>query len=458
MNESILVVDSDESMRIFLTRALFEAGYNPNTVATGAEALQRINIDEPDLTLINTRLPDMNAASLLQQIQRTSDEIPVIITAVNDDMESAAAAVSQGAANYLSIPFTAEQLTANIKSVLEHKKLQRIADRTAETKKQAHLASVMRLISEQMRQVNETAARIAQSDIRAAMIWGQNGAGKKTTAKSTHFQSKRSGHPFIEINCLATPEMLLESDLFGYGKGAFTDARKPKRGILDEAVGGTVYLEEIDALPSALQDRLAKFLETGTFQRLGGKRDIAVDVRIIASTRSGPEKLPGLNFSSDLLHRLNLADIHLPPLTERPGDITPLAKKFALDLGPIAGKKNQALSPEANQILLKYNWPGNIRELRNVIERAVIISENETIHPSDLRIIAAPVKDEKLDLGAKPLTKMVDELEQKVVTAALEQTGNNQVQAAKLLGVTRDILRYRMKRYHIQSKPPVKKS
>ena len=464
MSESILVVDHGQSMRVFVTGALFEAGYNPITVATGAEALQRIKIDEPDLALINARLSDMSVARLLEHIQRTTDHMPVIVTAADDDIETAAAAVRQGAVNYLRVPFTAEQLSANIESVLEHKKLQRAASRLTAAKKREHRDSVVRLASDRMRPVNESAARIAASDIRAVMIRGEHGSGKKTTARSIHFQSKRCGHPFIEINCLAMPAMLLESDLFGYERGAFTDAGQRKPGILDQAGGGTVYLEEIEALPLPLQGRLAKFIETGTFQRFGGKRDIAVDVRIIGSTRIDPEQLPGLNFNPDLLQRLNLAGIQLPRLTERPGDIAPLAKKFAIDLGPTAGKKIEGLAPEAEKLLLEYHWPGNIRELRNVIERAVILAENELIHPSDLRILAAetapapPVKEERLDPGAKTLTQMVDELEQKTVMAALEQTGDNQVQAAKLLGVTRDILRYRMKRYRIKTVSPAGKN
>jgi transcriptional regulator with PAS, ATPase and Fis domain len=310
--------------------------------------------------------------------------------------------------------------------------------------------------SPQMREVMNFVRRVAASEATTILIEGENGTGKDLIAKTLHYQSLRSAEPFIAINCAAIPETLLESELFGYEKGAFTDARAQKRGIFELADRGTLFLDEIGEIPLMLQAKLLRVLEEQSFRRLGGLKDIKLDLRVVAATNKNlREAVKEGAFRQDLFFRLNVIHITIPPLRERPDDIIPMVK-FFIDHYNRKFKRNiEGLTPEAERILLAHDWPGNVRELRNAIERAMILEEGSYITPSSLpimpsgevRVAAAPARPapDPIEEGLS-----LEENERLLLLRALEKTGGNQTQAARLLRITRDTLRYKMKKYNLR--------
>jgi len=310
--------------------------------------------------------------------------------------------------------------------------------------------------SPQMREVMNFVRRVAASEATTILIEGENGTGKDLIAKTLHYQSLRSAEPFIAINCAAIPETLLESELFGYEKGAFTDARAQKRGIFELADRGTLFLDEIGEIPLMLQAKLLRVLEEQSFRRLGGLKDIRLDLRVVAATNKNlREAVKEGAFRQDLFFRLNVIHITIPPLRERPDDIIPMVK-FFIDHYNRKFKRNiEGLTPEAERILLAHDWPGNVRELRNAIERAMILEEGSYITPSSLpimpsgevRVAAAPARPapDPIEEGLS-----LEENERLLLLRALEKTGGNQTQAARLLRITRDTLRYKMKKYNLR--------
>lgn len=310
--------------------------------------------------------------------------------------------------------------------------------------------------SPQMREVMNFVRRVAASEATTILIEGENGTGKDLIAKTLHYQSLRSAEPFIAINCAAIPETLLESELFGYEKGAFTDARAQKRGIFELADRGTLFLDEIGEIPLMLQAKLLRVLEEQSFRRLGGLKDIKLDLRVVAATNKNlREAVKEGAFRQDLFFRLNVIHITIPPLRERPDDIIPMVK-FFIDHYNRKFKRNiEGLTPEAERILLAHDWPGNVRELRNAIERAMILEEGSYITPSSLPIMptaevraaAAPARPapDPIEEGLS-----LEENERLLLLRALEKTGGNQTQAARLLRITRDTLRYKMKKYNLR--------
>lgn len=319
---------------------------------------------------------------------------------------------------------------------------------------------VMVVESLEMRDLTKFAHRVARSEVSTIVIQGETGTGKDVLAKFLHYQSRRRGEPFVAVNCAAVPDTLLESELFGFEKGAFTDARAQKKGILELANGGTVLLDEIGEMPLPLQAKLLRVLEDQSFRRLGGIRDVTIDVRIIASTnRNLGDAVRNRIFREDLYYRLNVIQMEVPPLRTRKSDIPPLARHFIGVYNARFKRKVKGLSPEAAERLMGYDWPGNVRELRNVIERAMVLEESEWLTPSSLAI-----GDPNMESGAPPAagsepaassanpreTMSLKETEKMMLVRALEKSGGNQTQAAKLLGITRDTLRYRMKKFKLK--------
>jgi len=321
--------------------------------------------------------------------------------------------------------------------------------------------------SPQMREVMNFVRRVAASEATTILIEGENGTGKDLIAKAIHYHSLRQAEPFIAINCAAIPETLLESELFGYEKGAFTDARAQKRGLFELADKGTLFLDEIGEMPLMLQAKLLRVLEEQCFRRLGGLKDIRVDLRVIAATNKNlRDAVQEGAFRQDLYFRLNVIHITIPPLRERREDILPLARHFIQHYNRKFKREIIGLSPEAEQLLLAYDWPGNVRELRNAIERAMILEESSVIRPSSLpssitkfssnQVRITVPKLSMVEPAGSEFTMSLEEHEKQLILKALEQTGWNQTRAAKLLQITRDTLRYKMKKFNLRQLAPVR--
>jgi len=456
MGKSILIVDDEEPMRTTLKKTLLQEGYTVATASTCREALGYIRDNEPDMVLLDFRMPDMDGLEALNQIKRINNELPVIIMTAHGGVEIAISAIQQGASDYLAKPFSVEELCINIQMALERNNLNRKVKHFKEIQRRQYKNEMIVAETEQMRKIYQMVKKITNSQIKTVLICGESGTGKQLVAQAIHYESPRADWPFLQINCGAIPETLLESELFGYEKGAFTNAYKRKIGLLEEADNGTFFFDEIGDMPPQLQGKLLKFLDSRSFRRVGGIREISVDIRIITATNQELEKLvEEKKIRADLFYRLNVAPINLPPLRQRREDISPLAQNFLRKSSLNLGKNIESISPEAEQILLQYHWPGNIRELKNVIERAVILSTKNEILPSVLPI---RLMDATGDLSTKTISEatadkslieMVHQLERQAIQLALDRTKGNQVQTAKILGISRDILRYRMKRYQL---------
>ncbi len=458
-NERILIVDDEKLIRMSLADELTRQGYQVEAVETGAAALQRIDEVEFDLVLLDYRLPDVDGLEVLRGIAaKRPDTLAILLTAYSS-IENAVQAIKLGAYDYLKKPFDMDELSLRVKKALETTELRRgIRLYTAKQKEQFGLA---RLIgkSEAMERLREQVRRIAHSGASTVLIRGESGVGKDVLAKAIHYESDRARAPFVNITCTAIPESLLESELFGHEKGAFTDARFQKKGLFELARGGTVFLDEIGDMPAVLQAKLLRFLEERHFRRVGGTEDISVDVRIIAATnRDLEEAVKKGDFRADLYYRLKVIPIEVPPLRERTEDIPLLAQAFVDQLRSEFRSRVRGISPAALKLLTAYSWPGNIRELRNAIERAMILGAGELIEPGDLPSELKP--GDFAQRGADALVRLPPEgvkleaVEEALVRQALERTKGNQSAAARLLRISRDQLRYRMERMGLLPPPP----
>jgi transcriptional regulator with PAS, ATPase and Fis domain len=351
-----------------------------------------------------------------------------------------------------------------IERALDREILRREVTHLRKQQQKEHQTECIVGVSPAIRKVHEMVDRITESDATNVLIYGESGTGKQLIANAIHYKSRRAAKPFVEVNCASIPDTLMESELFGFEQGAFTDAREKKSGLLEEADGGTFFFDEIGDMSLHLQAKLLKFLDTKTFRRVGGTKLIQVDVRIIAATNQDlHHAVERKRFRADLYYRLNVATLRLPPLRERKEDIPLLAEHLMQQSSRKLGKKIESISPEAHKILAEYDWPGNVRELENVIERAAILSEDAVIRaghiPMDLlrgslganrETMGSGLDLEGLSLGnGKSLKDIVQGIERTLISDALQRCGGNQVQAAKLLGITRDILRYRMKQFRL---------
>lgn len=467
MGRSVLVVDDEQSMRIFLTNILLKENYSVVTASSGAEAVNRVTCDEPDVVLLDLRLPDMDGMMVLEKIKKALPAVPVIIITAHGGVQSAVEAMKKGAYHYLTKPFKVDELLIMIDRALDREILRREITHLRKQQQKEHQTECIVGVSPAMQKVHEMIDRITESDATNVLIYGESGTGKQLVANAIHYKSRRAAKPFVEVNCASIPDTLMESELFGFERGAFTDAREKKSGLLEEADGGTFFFDEIGDMSLHLQAKLLKFLDTKTFRRVGGTKLIQVDVRIIAATNQDLfHAVEKKRFRGDLYYRLNVATLRLPPLRERKEDIPLLAEHLVQQSSRKLGKKIESISPEAHKILAQYDWPGNVRELENVIERAAILSED-----TDLRAGHIPMDLMRGSLGGTPggmspgldlkglslgngssLKDIIQGIERTLISEALQRCGGNQVQAAKLLGITRDILRYRMKQFRLPAR------
>jgi DNA-binding NtrC family response regulator len=454
--ERILVVDDEYLIRWSLQQELAKEGYEVTSAEEGESALRIVRESPPDLILLDIQLPGMGGIEVLQKIKAVEPDTVVIMITAYSMVDTAVAAMKAGAFDYLNKPFNLEGVKLAIRKGLETSRLRGEVQRLRQ-EQQARF-SLDRVVAESaaMRAVLDMVARVSSSGASTVLLQGESGTGKDLVAKALHYTGPRAERPFMAVNCASLPEQLLESELFGHERGAYTDAKGTKKGLFELADGGTIFLDEIAEMRLDLQAKLLRVIEEKAFRRIGGVKDIQVDVRIVAaSNKDLDEERRNGRFREDLFYRLKVVPILLPPLRERPEDILPLAKYYTAVFNREFAKQVTGVSPEAERALSRYPWPGNVRELKNVLERAILLQRGTVVEADDLppEILgaegpAASGAAQAGDTGVRlpPGGLSLDRLEDDLVRQALEQTRGNQTRASQLLGISRDSLRYRMKK------------
>ncbi|HSA79055.1 MAG TPA: sigma-54 dependent transcriptional regulator [Nitrospirota bacterium] len=451
----ILVVDDEQSMRDFLSIMLKKEGYDVVTAENGGGALKAIQAEIFDLVITDVKMPDIDGIEVLKTVKEVSPETVVIMITAFATAETAVEAMKLGAYDYITKPFKVDEIKLVIQKALEKRHLRKeniLLRREIESR--AGFANFigtsapMQKVFSLIRQVADTKSTV--------LITGESGTGKELVARAIHFNSSRKGGPFVTVNCGALPETLLESELFGYMKGAFTGATSNKQGLFEAATGGTIFLDEISATTPALQIKLLRVLQEREFMRVGGTVDIKMDARVIAaSNRDLLSEVSKGTFREDLYYRLNVIPIHLPSLRERREDVPLLVEFF---LKKFSGEREpKKITPEAMNLLMNQRWPGNVRELENTIERLVIMTPNDTVSlenipdnmksvPSGSELITTDIPDEGLEME-----KLLENIEKNLLQKALEKSGGVKTEAAKLLGLSFRSFRHRLQKYESTS-------
>jgi len=458
----ILVADDDLPHRLRLALALREAGFEVDQADSGQEVLERLSAGAYDLVLLDQQLPRRTGLELLRDARSVHPHVPIVLLAADASLEDAVEAGKEGASGYLKKPIDLGRLLALARRIVEHGGSAPVPDRSegsgAETSAGSPVAE-----SPAMRAVLDLVQRIARCEASTILLLGESGVGKGLVARLLHRQGPGQDRPFVNITCTALSQTLLESELFGHEKGAFTDARSQKLGLLELRQGGTVFLDEIGDMAPGLQSKLIRFLEEKTFRRVGGTRDISVSVRIIAATHRDLAREVELgNFRRDLYYRLRVVPIEIPPLRERPEDVLPLALSFIRQFNAELRKDVQGLDGAARERFVSYPWPGNVRELRNAIERAVLLCDRPLLTPRDLPAELVlhearppvPAQDPEGDFVLPRLGIALEAVERSFVEQALRRSGGNKSCAGRLLGLNRDQVRYRIEKFHLNGHEP----
>lgn len=447
MKKRVLLADDEKNMRWVLSQALEADGYEIVEAADGKEALSAVAEQAPDILILDHKMPAPDGMEVLRRIRAKGHRFPVIMLTAHGNVQTAVEAMKAGADEYLTKPFDLEELRISISKALQMSALAAEVDRLREELDRDWDVDGIVAADPTMLEMLETVRKVAGTNA-TVMIYGESGTGKELVARAIHRLSSRSSKPFVSISAGALPETLLESELFGYEKGAFTGAMTAKPGRFEMANGGTLFLDEIGDISPAVQVKLLRVLQERTFERLGGTRSIEVDVRVISATNRDLQQLiADGTFREDLYYRLNVVPLTIPPLRKRPADIPLLVAHFLEKYG--AGKR--AIAPSAMEALVRYQWPGNVRELENTIERVVILSHGDTIEAADLPAeVRAGVS--VCDAGSRcfilPDSGLdLEEVELDLVRQALDRSGGSVPQAAKLLGLTTKTLEARMERY-----------
>lgn len=449
----ILVVDDEHLIRWSLEQNLKKQGYDVQTAPTGEDALRLLREDPPELVLLDVQLPGMNGLQVLEKIKEIDEEIIVIMVTALGVLETAVKAMRMGAHDYLNKPFNLDEMAIVIKKALETGALKReVAHLRGEQTKKYGITNLVGN-SRHMQNVLAMVSKVARSDASTVLIQGESGTGKELIAKAIHYESARAGMPFMAVNCAAVPETLLESELLGHEKGAFTDAKAQKKGLFELADGGTLFLDEIGDMEPGMQAKLLRVLEDRIVRRVGGSRDIQVDVRIVSATNKDLIKgMEDKSFRPDLYYRLQVIPIFLPPLRERRDDILPLTYHFINHFNREFGKSVKGVSKMAEKFLVEYSWPGNIRELKNIVERAIILENEETLLLEHLpqEIVSRTGgggSTGPLTLRLPPEGIDIEDVERELIRQSLEVSEGNQSKAAKKLNLGIDAFRYRMKKF-----------
>ncbi|MEK6744427.1 MAG: sigma-54 dependent transcriptional regulator [Nitrospirota bacterium] len=452
MSQKILVIDDEKLIRWTLEQHLAKEGFEVMTADSAEKGLEIISDEAPDLILLDNRLPEMTGLELLEKLNVPERGLMVIMITAYGLVETAVKAMKLGAYDYISKPFNLEEITFVIRKALEAGSLR------SQVKQLRDKVNTIIGESDQMAQVKNLILKIAKSDATTVIIQGESGTGKELVAKAIHYSSARADKPFMAINCAALPVTLLETELMGHEKGAFTDAKTAKKGLFELADGGTLFLDEIGDMDLSMQAKLLRVLEEKNFRRVGGVKDIKVDVRVISATNQDLSSARSdSKFRKDLYYRLQVVPIILPPLRERGQDVLLLARHFTEYFSRECHKSIKGISKEVERVLLSYSWPGNVRELKNVIERAMIFDVEQ-------EILSEHIPQEIMDSGTVPVLHpesaisldcivipesgiSIEDVEHALVKKALQMAGDNQTRAAQLLKMPRDAFRRRMKRF-----------
>jgi len=450
----ILVVDDEKLIRWSVSERLQRDGYVVATAESGEQAIEAIASEPPDLILLDVQLPGIDGVETLRRVLGIQPELTVIMMSAHSTVDVAVDAMKHGALDFLVKPFPLQVLDAAVERALTTARTRRqIATLTAERKSNASALGALVGGSPAMEQVRSMVGRLAGSDATTVLVEGESGAGKEVVARAIHFESGRADRPFLQLNCAALPEQLLESELFGHERGAFTDAHAQKRGLFETADGGAVMLDEIGDLPPGGQAKLLRLLENKTFRRVGGVTELRADVRVIAATNVNlQDRVAEGRFRADLFFRLNVVRIAVPALREHAEDVPALCAHFIARFNQELKRAVQGVSPAAIEHLKSYSWPGNIRELRNVIERAFILyAAMDEIRPEhltpEIRKATSARRHERAAPALGTEGVVLEDVEKKLIVEAMERSAGNQSKAARMLGVSRDTLRYRLKKH-----------
>jgi DNA-binding NtrC family response regulator len=454
LQNKILVIDDEEFITKSLKQHLEKEGWEVLTAESGEEGLEIFKTDVPDIVILDLNMPGIGGIETLKLMKKLNNDVVVIIITAHGDIETAVSAIKLGAYDFVEKPFDLKRISVLVKKAMETLHLKREVNYFREEKYDTYNFNNIVGVSNAMKDVIALAKKVAASDANTILIQGESGTGKSLLARAIHYNSPRASEPFVEVTCTAIPETLIESELFGYEKGAFTDAKVSKKGLFEFASGGTIYLDEIGDIKLSTQAKLLRALEEKTFKRVGGLKDIKVNVRIIATTNK--KDLEGAvregTFRADLYYRLKVFPIYILPLRERKEDIIPLAMHHIKRFNKEFKKNVKSISPEAEKLLLNYPWYGNARELRNVVERICILEDTDIIYPEHLpsEIVEYTNSETEetsssIDLPSNGLS--LKNVEKDLIIQALKRVDSNQTKAAKLLGISRDALRYKMQKF-----------
>jgi len=466
--EKILIVDDERLVRWSLRQKCEEWGYHVVEAEAGEPGLKVAQHESPDLVLLDVRLPDMGGLEVLDQLKKNGDARAVIMITADPQLDDIKVALKLGAYDFVGKPLDFDELEVAIKNALETTRLRsEVQSLRGEMHRRAGYHNVVG-VSGKMTELMSFVRKVAASEATTILIQGESGTGKDLIAKAIHYESRRQDKPFIAINCSAIPETLMEAELFGHEKGAFTDAKQMKKGLFEAADGGTLFLDEIGELSPLLQAKLLRVLEDQVIRRVGGVRDMQVDVRVIAASNRDLEKaVRESEFRQDLYYRLAIIAIFIPPLRDRKEDILPLVDFFIDRYNRKFKKSVRGITDETRRLLLNHSWPGNVRELKNTIERAMILEEEQYLRPVYLPFSVAetggltafertaPAEKGQVLSNGRMLPKLyipdggtsLEEVERAMVEIAMRKASGNQTQAAKLLDISRDALRYKLKKF-----------
>lgn len=455
MSPLILIIDDEKLLAKQLEKALSQEGYSVVSAFTGEEGIGFAKKETPDLILVDLKLPDTDGLEVLNSISKLESSPATIMMTAHGSVEVAVSAIKLGAYDFIEKPFPIDKLKIMVKNALNTLELR--SNLNAATMRERGKYGFSSLVgdSEVVNEIIHLFQKLADADPKTILITGESGTGKGLAAKILHLNGVRAEKPFIDLNCAAIPETLLESELFGYEAGAFTDAKKMKKGIFELADRGTIFLDEIGDMSLPLQAKLVKVIEERTFRRIGGTRDITVDVRVIAATNRDLKDLISKKlFREDLYHRLNVISFEMPQLRHRKEDVPILTDHFVDHFNNELHRKITIIPEEVRQAFINYNWPGNVRELRSTIERAVLLSEGEKLNPKYIRLeeesgnseIKLEKSDNRIILEIPIEDVSLTKIEEKVIKEALSLNDWNQTRTAEMLGITREVLRYRMKK------------
>ena len=450
-SERILIVDDEDGMRRLLSRVLTREGYETSAVANGAEALRLVASERFDLVVTDIKMPEMDGLQLLAELKEYEPSLPIIVITAYGTIENAVQALRSGAYDYIAKPFENDEIKLTVAKAFERERL--LAENRylhAELEGRYDFSGIVGG-SLAMQQVYEMASSVAVSNANV-LITGESGTGKELLARSIHYSSLRKEKPFVVLNCAAISEGVLESELFGHEKGAFSGALDTRKGRFERADQGTLFIDEVAEMSMAAQVKLLRVIQEHEFERVGGNKTISVDVRIVAATNKKlEEQVKDGNFREDLYYRLNVVNINVPPLRSRREDVEPLSRFFLEKYISETGKKITDLSPRALSCLLAHDWPGNVRELQNAIERAVVLSKGSVLTPRDFPQGMQGDDQICLQIPEKggSLTDILEDLERQLIIQTQQREDGSQTRAAETLGIKRTTLRYKMEKYRM---------